>query len=211
MFLIVWFYSHFFYLGAANKTERQTVLTLALFCWLNFNNKKIMKKINYILCLLLVTLVFCQKKPAEGKTTFSKEALSQKITSQDGNKLSIAEVIKANEGKIIMIDFWASWCQDCIKAIPKTKELVAKNPEVTVLYFSLDKKEDAWKRGIEKHQLGGKQHFWFDEGWKNTFNNEINLDWIPRMMIIDQKGKIALFSAITPEDPEIQKTIDALK
>ena len=170
-----------------------------------------MKKFNLILCLLFCTLIFCQKETKHNSTTFSKEALTQKITTESGDKISIAEVLKANEGKIVMIDFWASWCQDCIKAIPKTKELVANNPDVVVLYFSLDRKEEPWKKGIIKHGLEGKLHFWFDEGWKNKFNNEINLDWIPRLMIIDQKGNIALSSAISPDDPEIQKTIDGLK
>lgn len=170
-----------------------------------------MKKFNYILCLLLCTLIFCQKKSESNKISFSKEALAQQITNAEGEKLKISEILKAHKGEIVMIDFWASWCQDCIKAMPKTKELVAKNPNVTVLYFSLDRKEDAWKRGIEKHELTEKEHYWFDEGWKNTFNNEIKLDWIPRVMIIDQQGNIALQSAITPEDPEIQKTIDELK
>lgn len=170
-----------------------------------------MKKVNLILCLLFCMLVFCQKESRSDKKSFSKDALSQKIMTENGDKISIAEVLEAHKGKIIMIDFWASWCQDCIKAIPKTKELVANNPEVVVLYFSLDRKEDPWKKGIIKHGLEGKSHFWFDEGWKNKFNNEINLDWIPRLMIIDQNGNIALSSAITPEDPKIQKTIDGLK
>ena len=169
-----------------------------------------MKKFNLILCLLFCTLLFCQKESNVSKKDFSAEALAQKITTIKGKKVAISEILKAHKGEIIMIDFWASWCQDCIKAMPKTKELVAKNPNVTVLYFSLDKKEDAWKRGIEKHQLSEKEHYWFDAGWKNKFNNEIGLDWIPRIMIIDQQGKIALYSAISPDDVEIQKAIDAL-
>lgn len=169
-----------------------------------------MKKYTFLLVIFCFTLIFCQKTADVAKQNFSAEALAQKITTIEGKKVQISEILKSHKGEIIMIDFWASWCQDCIKAMPKTKEIVAKNPNVTVLYFSLDRKEDAWKRGIEKHELSNKEHYWFDEGWKNTFNNEIKLDWIPRMMIIDQKGNIALFSAITPEDPEIQKTIDRL-
>ena len=169
-----------------------------------------MKKLNYLLCFLFCTLIFCQKKSSENKTSFSKEALAQKMTTIDGKEVAISEILKSHEGEIILIDFWASWCQDCIKAIPKTKELVANNTKVTTLYFSVDRKEDAWKNGIEKHGLSDKPHFWFDEGWKNAFNNEIELDWIPRFMIVDQKGNIALYSAITPDDAEIQKTIDRL-
>ncbi len=170
-----------------------------------------MKKFKYIWCLLFCTLFFCQKKSVIEKKSFSQEALNQKITNFNGEKVNISKILKMHKGEVILIDFWASWCQDCIKAMPKTKKLVAKNPNITVLYFSLDKKEEAWKNGIEKHNLSEKEHYWFDEGWKNAFNNEIDLNWIPRLMLIDKHGKIALYSAISPEDPKIQETIDQLK
>ena len=169
-----------------------------------------MKKFNYILCLLFCTLIFCQKKSDNVKTSFSKDALSQKMTTVDGKKVAISEILNAHKGEIVMIDLWASWCQDCIKAMPRSKQLVVDNPNVTVLYFSLDKDEKPWKKGIEKHGLSDKQNFWFDEGWKNAFNNEIELDWIPRIMILDKEGNIALYSAISPDDVEIQKVIDQL-
>ena len=37
-----------------------------------------------------------------------------------------------------LVDFWASWCKDCVLALPGTKELKAENPEIDFVYFSLD-------------------------------------------------------------------------
>jgi hypothetical protein len=61
-----------------------------------------------------------------------------------------------------------------------------------------------------KTQYANKENYWFNEGWKNNFNNYIDLNWIPRYLVINQKSEIAKYYAITPEDPEIQKTIDEL-
>jgi thiol-disulfide isomerase/thioredoxin len=160
--------------------------------------------------LLLSVSLFGQKVPTNSKTEFSKEALAQKITALDGKKLQIAEILKKHEGRILIIDFWASWCRDCILALPSTKELKEKNPEIDFVYFSLDRSHEQWKRGLEKYEIAGEENYWFDEGWKNNFNNYIDLNWVPRFMVIDQTGKIAKYYAISPNDPDIQKKIDEL-
>ena len=169
-----------------------------------------MKKIFSLVIIFISCTVFSQKVPAVNKTSFSKEALAQKITSQNGKKLSVSEVLKNHEGKILIIDFWASWCRDCILALPSTKELKEKNPEIEFVYFSLDRSHEQWKKGLEKYQIAENENYWFDEGWKNNFNNYIDLNWVPRFIIVDQKGGIAKYYAISPADPEMQKTIDQL-
>ncbi len=151
-----------------------------------------------------------QKTPAVNKTEFTKDAVSQKITDTNGNELPISDIIAKHKGKVLVIDFWASWCQDCIKALPKTKELVAKNANVDFVYFSLDRNSEAWKKGLEKHELSSKENYWFSAGWKNKFNDYVELNWIPRLMVIDKNGNIANYYAITPDDPEVQKTINEL-
>lgn len=153
---------------------------------------------------------YAQDVPEVLKTTFTPEVLQQKITATNGNKTTVAAILKEHQGKVLVIDFWASWCGDCIKALPGTHELKDKNPDVDFVYFSLDRAEDKWKKGIEKFNIESGENYWFDQGWKNTFNNYIDLNWIPRFLIVDQKGKIAKYYAITPDDPAIQKTIDSL-
>lgn len=170
-----------------------------------------MKKLIAAFLIVISTLLLAQKVPEISKTEFSKEALIQKINSLEGKKVSIADVLRKHEGRILIIDFWASWCQDCIKALPATKELKEKNPEIDFVYFSLDRSHEQWKRGLEKYQISSQENYWFDEGWKNSFNNYIDLNWVPRFMVVDQTGKIAKYYAIHPNDPEIQKTIDKLK
>ncbi|MEC5158239.1 TlpA family protein disulfide reductase [Chryseobacterium sp. MP_3.2] len=170
-----------------------------------------MKNLLYILLVTFSATIYAQKVPTTSKTVFSKEALSQKITSLQGKKSSIEGVINDHKGRILIIDFWASWCQDCIKALPATKELKDKNPELDFVYFSLDRSYDQWKRGLDKYNLSEQENYWFDEGWKNDFNNYIDLNWVPRFMVIDQRGGIAKYYAISPTDADVQNTIDELK
>ena len=50
----------------------------------------------------------------------------------------------------ILIDVWASWCKDCIKSLPKLKELQSSYPNLDYIFLSLDKSQKAWRRGIER-------------------------------------------------------------
>lgn len=169
-----------------------------------------MKNLTFFL-IFISAIVFGQKIPSVMKTGFTKEALAQKITSFEGKKIPISQVLKKHEGKILIIDFWASWCKDCILALPATKELKDSNPEIHFVYFSLDRSYDQWKRGLDKYGIAEMENYWFDEGWKNNFNNYIDLNWVPRFMVIDQKGKIAKYYAVHPNDPDLKKVVEGLK
>ena len=169
-----------------------------------------MKKLITAFLLTSFLTGFSQEVPKILKTKFSKEALAQKVTDVNGNTVTISKILKDHRGKILVIDLWASWCRDCLNAMPKAKELEANNPKVDFVFLSLDRNFDAWKKGLEKHEMQNKENYWFSEGWKNNFNNYIDLNWIPRYLVINQKGGIAKYYAILPDDPEIQKTINEL-
>jgi thiol-disulfide isomerase/thioredoxin len=82
-----------------------------------------------------MSYAFAQKVPSV-KTSFSKEALAQKITDIDGKTTTISKILEKHKGKILVLDLWASWCRDCLNAMPKAKELEEKNP-ILILYFFL--------------------------------------------------------------------------
>ncbi|SDE54373.1 TlpA family protein disulfide reductase [Riemerella columbipharyngis] len=169
-----------------------------------------MKKIFFAVAASMSLAVMAQETPKVLKTTFSKKALEQKVTTLEGKHTQIKDILEKHKGKIVVLDFWASWCSDCVKAMPKAKELVQKNPDVDFIYLSLDRNETAWKKGIEKHHIENLYNYWFSSGWKNDFNNDIDLNWIPRYIVVNQNSGIAKYYAITPDDPSIQQTIDQL-
>lgn len=170
-----------------------------------------MKKIVYITMLLIFGLGWAQKGPSDIKTKFTTEALQQKVQDEDGKEINIKNILDRHKGKIVIIDFWASWCRDCILALPKSEELYKNNPDVDFIYLSLDRSKEAFDKSLDRFSMRAKENYWFFEGWKNTFNDYVELNWIPRFMIVDQKSEIAQYYSISPDDPEIQKTIDRLK
>ncbi len=139
---------------------------------------------------------------------FSKKALSEKLTNVDGKEVLFSDILKEYKGKKVVMEVWASWCSDCVKAMPKVKELQANNPDVVYLFVSMDKAFDKWKAGIEKHELKG-EHYWCNdvEGMKGSFGKAIDLDWIPRYIGIDADGKVLLYRAIETDFEIINTTL----
>ena len=144
------------------------------------------------------------------KTNFSKEASSEKLLATDESQVAFKDILKKYKGKTLVIEVWASWCGDCVKAMPKVKELQANNPDVSYLFLSADKTADKWKIGIEKHELKG-DHYMMNDGMKGVFGKAIDLDWIPRYIIVDKTGKIVLYRAIETDFDKINKTLKSLK
>ena len=163
-----------------------------------------MKKI----LVLLIAFVSFSCSHAQ-KTTFSKEALSQKLLAIDGKQVTFKEILKKYKGKTLVIEVWASWCGDCVKAMPKIKEIQTNNTEVAYLFISMDKTADKWKEGIVKHAIKG-DHFMANDQMKGVFAKAIDLDWIPRYIIIDKTGKIVLYRAIETDFEKINATLKDL-
>lgn len=157
---------------------------------------------------LLVTFAIVSCSNAQ-KTKFSKEALSETLLATDGGQVAFKDILKKYKGKTLLIEVWASWCSDCVKAMPKLKELQANNPDVAYLFISMDKTSDKWKDGIAKHDIKG-DHFMANDQMKGVFGKAIDLDWIPRYIIIDKTGKIVLYRAIETDFEKINATLKDL-
>lgn len=162
--------------------------------------------------LVLVVIAFISFSCSQAqKTAFSKEALSEKLLATDGSQVTFKNILKKYKGKTLVIEVWASWCGDCVKAMPKLKELQANNPEVSYLFISADKTADKWKAGIEKHELNKGDHYMMNDGMKGLFGKAIDLDWIPRYIVVDKTGKIVLYRAIETDFEKINSTLQSLK
>lgn len=177
-----------------------------------------MKKTLYTI-ILFASLIACKKNTAEQiatptedieemipeKTTtsaFGQDALNERLKTIDGQTVSLKEVLDQFKGKPILIDVWASWCPDCIEGMPKLHEL-QKNYELVYLFLSYDKTEEAWKEGINKYKTIGENYL-IQSAWKDgDFRKAIELDWIPRYILVDQQGNIAHFRAIEADDTEL--------
>ena len=163
-----------------------------------------MKKI--IAALAAFGLLSCT---AQTQKEISADAKAEKMTTLDGKTITFGEVLETHKGKPVLIEIWASWCGDCVKAMPKLKETQAQFPDIDYVFISMDKTDEKWKQGIERHDLKG-DHYWVPEGMKGTFGQSVNLDWIPRYMIVDAQGKTVTFRAIETDFDAINTTLKSL-
>ena len=164
-----------------------------------------MKKI--LVFLLAVISFSCSQAQ---KTTFSKDALSETLLANDGKQVAFKDILKSHKGKTLVIEIWASWCGDCVKAMPKMKELQSNFSKVDYVFISMDKTADKWKEGIAKHEIIG-DHYMANDQMKGVFGKAIDLDWIPRYIIIDKTGKIIIYRAIETDFEKINTELRKLE
>lgn len=169
-----------------------------------------MKKTEKIIAFLVFLITISCSKSDTQKTTFSKVALSEKLLTTTENQITFQDILKKYQGKTVLIKFWASWCGDCVKAMPKIKELQAKHPEVAYMFISMDTTADKWKAGIEKYKINGA-NFMANDQMDGVFGQAVDLDWIPRYLIVDKTGKIALYRAVESDFEQINLALNQLK
>lgn len=161
-----------------------------------------MKSLTYILVCCLV-FVSCSK---EVQTQLSEEVLNEEYLSLEGDSISFRDILSSHKGKQIVIDVWASWCRDCIIGLPELRALQTEKSDVVYLFLSADRNLKTWKRTIKKHNIEG-EHYFMLNGTKGSLGRFVDIDWIPRYMIVDSNGQIELFEAIEADDPLIIKTL----
>jgi len=159
-----------------------------------------------LIALITIVISAC----AQEKTIFPQEALSAKLTSLAGEEATLESVLESHKGKTIVLDIWASWCGDCLKGLPLVKKLQeqTKSDDVVYLFLSVDQKQKNWKVAIEKRNIVGN-HFLVSSGsMKGALGKSIDLDWIPRYMVVGKDGTIKLYKAVKANDSRI---LDAIK
>jgi len=159
--------------------------------------------------VLLIIIAISTMSCAQKNKGFSKESLSYQLTKLDQSKTSFQSVLDKHRGKKVVIEIWAGWCSDCVKAMPKVKVLQAANPNVDYVFISMDKSFDKWKEAVAKHELKGDMYWVNDEKMmKGAFGQSIELDWIPRYIVLNEQGKIEIFRAIETDFDKISEALN---
>lgn len=161
----------------------------------------------FSLILALALFLGCSfKKP----THFSQEALEELLIDLDNKQISLNTILNKNKGKKVFIDFWASWCKDCIKQLPYIEKLKKEYPNVVFLYLSKDKSIKSWKKSIKKFKISG-QHYNLPKGnKKGNIEKFIKLWQIPRYLIINEKGEIIIYKSLNIFDDEIESALSSI-
>lgn len=163
-----------------------------------------MKNILLILSIVMTTISCTNAQ----ETQFSEEALNGIVLNSESKETAFRDILEKHKGKTILIEVWASWCSDCVKAMPKLKEIQKENPEVVYVFISMDKSFEKWNEGIKKHEIVG-EHYWVNDekGMKGSFGQSIDLDWIPRYIIVRGEMEVTLYRAIEKDFDKINKAL----
>ncbi|MFZ9612602.1 MAG: redoxin family protein [Crocinitomicaceae bacterium] len=96
------------------------------------------------------------------------------------------------KGKVVLVDFWASWCGPCRAENPNVVKLYEKykNKGFTVYSVSLDEDASKWKEAIQKDKLSWKTHVSDLKGWKTPLVNTYGFEGIPFTVLLNKEGKI---------------------
>ena len=111
-------------------------------------------------------------------------------------------------GKVILIDFWASWCAPCRAANPYIQKLYKKYKAngFEVFAVSLDVKKEAWLKAIKKDKLTYTQVN-DNTGWNSKIAEQYYVDQLPTNFLLDRTGKIV---AINIEGKELYDQVKNL-
>ncbi len=105
----------------------------------------------------------------------------------EGQDLTLSDL----RGKVVLIDFWASWCGPCRKENPNVVKLYKEYKDMgfEILSVSLDKDMKRWTQAIEKDGLEWK-HVSDLKGWQNSVAQTYSVKSIPHTVLLDREGKI---------------------
>jgi thiol-disulfide isomerase/thioredoxin len=106
------------------------------------------------------------------------------------------DVQKDLKGKVVVVDFWATWCGPCVAEMPKNKELYKqfKDKGVEFIGISLDQPEDQGglsklKEFVKTNDIQWPQYYQ-GNGWASEFSSGWGINSIPRVFIVDANGKL---------------------
>lgn len=150
-------------------------------------------------------------------TLISEFRLDQEVSDrltllrETGVETELSDILQANEGKVLYVDFWASWCRPCVEAFPEAGKLREKyaDKEVVFIYFSIDDQEEAWKSALNRYDLG-ENSFLIQNRYTSTFLQDLTLETIPRYLIYNKSGKLVHRNAPGPTGTAIHDLLDEL-
>lgn len=133
------------------------------------------------------------------------------ISKDRRGALTFDQLLLENQGKLLYIDFWASWCAKSIQEVPALEKLYHDYPsdQVNIVHISVDKETEKWKWAENKYlgfNLGNS--YVIPNVDVATISETFTMSAIPRYLLFDQNGNLIHGNAPRPGSEQIRVLFD---
>lgn len=154
------------------------------------------------------------KYPQSPEAAFAKAALEGlkrigkplklKFTALSGKKIDLADY----RGKVVLVDFWATWCKPCLTEIPGMIKLYdeKKKEGFEIIGISFDKDKQEMLDYAKKAGMTWPQYF-DGKGWDNKLGKTFGIKSIPATFLVDRKG---VLRAVGLRGKQLAERVDGL-
>lgn len=124
-----------------------------------------------------------------------EQAPDFKLKTPEGKSFSL----KSLKGKVIVLDFWASWCPDCRKDAPEIVRMYNEyHPKgIEFVGVSMDTDVEAWKAAIDKYSIKYPQVSELKQFKETNISKAYGVKWIPSIVVIGTNGKVLLSTVLS--------------
>ena len=122
----------------------------------------------------------------------------------DGQSVDLAKL----RGKVVLLDFWATWCGPCMAKLPEIQQINAKYKDqgFQLLGISLDQDKDALLKTVKSKKMDWPEYF-DGKGWENAVSMRFGVQAIPAAWLVDKQGIAHSVGEDDDLDAEIAKLI----
>ncbi len=134
-----------------------------------------------------------------------KQPLDLRYTAVDGTEIDLSQM----RGKVVLVDFWATWCGPCMGEVPNVVAAYQKYHDrgFEVVGISLDQDRDKMLRVTQEKGMTWPQYF-DGKGWQNAISTSFGINSIPTMWLVNKEGVIATTQARDNLDADIEKLLE---
>jgi len=159
-----------------------------------------MKFFRLLLPVALLAFLFSCSAPTGGSPT----KLDFKFAAVDGRDVDLAKL----KGKVVLVDFWATWCPECVGEVPHVVETYKKfhHRGFEIVGISLDEDKDALTTFTKSHGMDWPQYF-DGKGWDSSIGTKYGIRSLPAMWLIDKEGNVAAKNAREDLAGQVEKLL----
>ncbi len=169
----------------------------------------LIKSIVLSIVLLTSVNIFAQSQTSDIQVPEGVTIVNLNDTENQG--MTFDQIIDSYNGKVVYLDFWASWCRPCKNEMPYSLKMQKhfSGKDVVFVYMSSDRNPKAWENSISQLNITGENYL-VSAKVHQEYNSLFDVKFIPRYVLIDKNGNVVDANAKRPSNSEAVKDIEKL-